>query len=121
MEQPAPVAVVVDLAAVARSQPGPIPLWTEQSQDLHVNLLSFEANRGVAEHVNAELDVLLVGVAGVGFVEVNGARNELAAGTAIVIPKGARRAITAGDGRFSYLSCHRRRAMLWPSARASAE
>jgi hypothetical protein len=79
---------VVDLAALAAAG-GRGPLWTHQSADLNVNLIALEAPRELAASVNAEVDVLLVGIAGAGTVEVAGC--------------------------FIYLTCHRRRGGLWPS------
>ena len=71
-------------------RPRPGAIWTQQSEDLNVNLLVFASGEGVAEHVNAEVDVLLVGIAGTGAVTIDGTRQILSAGHAIVIPKGAR-------------------------------
>jgi quercetin dioxygenase-like cupin family protein len=95
--------------AVARG-----PVWTHESADLDVNLLVFPAGEGVAAHVNAEVDVLLVGVAGEGVVEIDGEASPLRAGQAIVIPKGARRSTVSVSESFAYLTCHRRRGALWP-------
>jgi len=75
----------------------------------------FDADDGVVAHVNDEVDVLLVGVTGAGVVAVDGTDHPVGAGQALVIPKGARGAIRAVGGRFAYLSCHRRRAGLWPA------
>lgn len=111
----------VDLAALARHRHGPIPLWAEQSTDLHVNLMRLDPGAGIAEHVNTELDVLLVGVTGEGRVDLAGVRYTLAPGSAILLPKNMRRAIESGDQPFSYLSCHRRRALLWPTASRPAD
>jgi quercetin dioxygenase-like cupin family protein len=105
----------VDLAGLVRSTGARGPIWTYQGEDLNVNLLVFAAGGGMAEHVNAEVDVLLVGVAGEGAVEIDGRRHALRAGQALVVPKGARRAIRALGDRFAYLTCHRRRAGLWPA------
>ena len=107
---------VVDLVAVARSVAGRGPAWTRRSEDLDANLLVFGAGEGVAEHVNAEVDVLLVGVAGEGVVAVDGRRLPLRAGQAILVPKGARRATLGRGDRFAYLTCHRRRPSLRPSS-----
>lgn len=107
--------LTVDLAALAASCPGVGPVWTHQSDDLNVNLLVFAASDGVSEHVNAEVDVLLVGIEGHGRVEIDGRGQALTSGQALVIPKGARRAIRATSERFAYLTCHRRRAALWPT------
>lgn len=109
-----PVAAV-DLAALARERTERGPLWTHASADLNVNLVALHAGQRLAESVNAEVDVLLVGVAGAGVVAVDDQRLRLGAGEALVIPKGARRAIEAPGERFVYLTCHRRRAGLWPT------
>jgi quercetin dioxygenase-like cupin family protein len=105
---------VVDLAALAAAG-GRGPLWTHQSADLNVNLIALEAPRELAASVNAEVDVLLVGIAGAGTVEVDGRVLALTAGQALVVPRGARRAIRCAAGCFIYLTCHRRRGGLWPS------
>jgi mannose-6-phosphate isomerase-like protein (cupin superfamily) len=108
------VVSVVDLAALAQESTIRQPVWAYQSADLNVNLLVWSADEGVVEHVNSEVDVLLVGIAGDGLVEVDGTTHPLRAGQALIIPQGARRAIRSTGGRFAYLTCHRRRAGLWP-------
>jgi quercetin dioxygenase-like cupin family protein len=108
---------VLDLAAVARSDTARGPAATLRSEDLDVNLLVFGAGEGVAEHANAEVDVLLVGIAGEGVVTVDGRTHALRAGQAVLVPKGTRRGTLATTDRFSYLTCHRRRGGLWPTAR----
>lgn len=109
---------VVDLHRLAETCPALGPGWTHQSDDLNVNLLVFAAGDGVAEHVNAEVDVLIVGIHGQGRIELDGRAHSLAAGQALVIPKGARRAMRAESERFAYLTCHRRRPGLWPTVRS---
>ena len=105
---------IVDLAALVRSATAQGAIWTRESEDLDINLLVFAAGEGVAEHVNAEVDMLLVGIAGAGAVTIDGTSQHLTAGDAIVIPKGARRRTQSMSDRFVYLSCHRRRGGLWP-------
>ena len=105
---------VEDLAALTRSATGPGAIWTQQSEDLNVNLLVFASGEGVAEHVNAEVDVLLVGITGTGAVTINGTPQILGPGRAIVIPKGARRSTRGVSASFAYLTCHRCRGGLWP-------
>jgi quercetin dioxygenase-like cupin family protein len=107
---------IVDLAALANANPAFSPVWTHQSGDLNVNLLVFERGDGVADHVNAEVDVLLIGIAGEGEIEIDGQPQTVRGGLAAVIPRGARRAIRATSDRFAYLTCHRRRAPLLPGA-----
>lgn len=106
--------VVMDLAALARGREQSGVAWAYGGTDLNANLLIFDADDGVAEHVNDEVDVLFVGVVGIGVVEVNGQRQEIRSGQVLVIPKGARRAIRGVTDHFAYLTCHRRRAGLWP-------
>jgi mannose-6-phosphate isomerase-like protein (cupin superfamily) len=110
---------VVDLPAAVRRGTGRGPRWSAETGDLDVNLLVFGADEGVAEHVNSEVDVLLVGVAGEGTVEVEGVAHAVGAGTAVLIPKGLRRAIRGAGADFAYLTCHRRRAPLRPAPAVS--
>ncbi len=104
----------VDVAALARTSEAVGPIWTDQSEDVNVNLLVLAPNEDIAGHVNAEVDVLLVGVAGSGVVEVDGIACSVGPGQVLLIPKGAQRAIRSGGDRFAYLTCHLRRAGLWP-------
>ena len=108
-------AAPVDLAALARSGPDRGVAWAHQGEDLSANLVVFGPGEGVAEHVNAEVDVLLVGAMGEGVVVIGGREHALGTGQAVVVPKGVPRATRAGEGRFAYLTCHRRRAGLWPA------
>ena len=106
----------VDLLELARAAPGRGAVWSMVSADLNVNLVRFGPGEGVDEHINAELDVLLIGVAGSGVVTINGAGHELPAGNALLIEKGANRSTRAGETSFAYLTCHKRREGLWPSS-----
>jgi quercetin dioxygenase-like cupin family protein len=72
----------------------------------------FDAGGGVGEHVNEELDVIFVGVAGSGVVRVEGDEHPLSAGTLVIVPKGVRRSTHASSDGFAYLTVHRRRGPL---------
>ena len=88
-------------------------VWTlEGSGDLNANLVRFEAGRGVGEHVNDEVDVLIVGVSGSGLVSVDGEEHLLSNGVIVFVPRGARRYTLAVSEDFAYLSVHRRRGPL---------
>lgn len=108
--------VSVDLAQLARAGLTRKPAWSHQSEDLNVNLVVLGSGDGVAAHVNTEVDVAMVGISGDGTVTVDEAVFGLAAGQIIIVPKGARRAIMAGEPGMSYLTCHRRRRGLWPTS-----
>ena len=88
-------------------------IWTlEQSAELNANLVRFSAGGGVEEHINDEVDVLFVGVAGSGVVEVDGHKHSLRAGKVALVPKGARRSTISESRDFAYLTVHRRRGPL---------
>jgi quercetin dioxygenase-like cupin family protein len=100
-----------ELVAAAPDRVGVI--WAlEGSGDLNANLVRFDAGGGVGEHVNEEVDVLFVGVAGSGFARVSGEEHPLSAGTLVFVPKGARRSTVALSDGFAYLTVHRRRGPL---------
>ena len=107
-EHSAAVEGAVDL--LSRSGSG--PLWGLASTDLNATLLAWPPGHGVAEHVNAELDVLVVVLAGRASAVIDGEPHRLVAGSAVLIPRGTRRAITAGEAGVRYLSVHRRRGPL---------
>ena len=104
----------VDLTALARAATAPGSVWTHQSEDLNVNLLVFASGEGVTEHINTEVDVLLVGIAGAGAITVDGTCQILRAGQTLLIPKGANRSLRSMSDPFAYLTCHCRRGGLWP-------
>jgi quercetin dioxygenase-like cupin family protein len=88
-------------------------VWTlEQGDDINVNLVRFSAGEGVGEHVNEEVDVLLVGVSGSGVVAVDGHEHVLRAGVVAFVPKGTRRSTRSDSEDFAYLTVHRRRGPL---------
>jgi len=88
------------------------PVWGIASDDLNATLLSWPPGTALPEHVNDELDVLVVVVSGNGTCTVDGRPEALGASSVRLIPKGARRAIAAGPDGLRYLSIHRRRGPL---------
>lgn len=100
-----------DVAGSAAGRAGTI--WTlAGSEDLNANLVRFAAGRRVGGHVNGEVDVLLLGVSGMGTATVDGKEHALSAGTVLLVPKGSRREIQSASEEFAYLSVHRRRGPL---------
>jgi mannose-6-phosphate isomerase-like protein (cupin superfamily) len=110
-------SAAMNLLARANSAPGRGAIWTQESVDLNVNLVLFHAGEGVEDNINAEVDVLMVGVVGTGIVVVDGVSHSLPVGHCLLVPKGARRATKALSERFAYLTCHRRREPLTPRLR----
>jgi mannose-6-phosphate isomerase-like protein (cupin superfamily) len=112
-----PAFELLDLAAtIANGGSGAI--LGREMDDLDLNLVRFADGAGVGAHVNREVDVVLVALAGSGTVRIGTDEVTVEAGNAVLIPKNTERAIrSAGDGIFAYLSIHRRRARLMPTPR----
>ena len=91
------------------------PQWGHESEDLDITLLSWESGRRIEPHINSEVDVIWIGVAGEGVVKINGEPHEMRPGVALLIPKGCERAVESTSQRLSYLSVHRRRRGLMPT------
>lgn len=105
----------IDLTAGA----GIGPLWGMASDDLNATLLAWGPAHEIAEHTNADLDVLIVALAGSATVTIDAQPHVLTAGSAILIQRGTSRVIRAGAGGVRYLSIHRRRGRLQIQAAAS--
>ena len=84
------------------------------SGDLYANPVRFEAVGGAEEHVNDEVDVILLGIAGSGFVKVDGEEHPVSSGTMTFVPKGARCPTRSTSGDYVYLTVHRRRGLQKP-------
>jgi quercetin dioxygenase-like cupin family protein len=82
------------------------------STDLNATLLAWPPAHEIAEHVNSEVDVLVIVLEGHGTATIDGEAHTLAATSAILIPRGSRRRICAGGDGLRYLSVHRRRGPL---------
>ena len=110
--------LITSLLELAQSATQDGPAWSQTTDDLNVNLIVLRAGHSIAEHINAEVDVLLVGIDGEGSVTIDGSQHDFAAGQLVIVPKGAARSITPHGARFAYLTCHKRRAGLWPKPRS---
>lgn len=109
--------VIHDLPALARAALGMKPAWSMQSDYLNLNLISCTDGEGVGSHVNTEVDVIIVGIDGNGSIEIDGEWSPLRPGQVAVVPIGAQRATRCDRDHFAYLTCHRRRAGLWPEVK----
>lgn len=109
------------LDATDASSDAPNLLGSLVSADLNVNMLRFTGERGIEAHVNREVDVLIVALAGEGVLVADGAPIVLTAGDAVVVPKGTERSIRSNGDRFAYLTCHGQRRGLMPTVRKRSE
>jgi len=104
----------VSLGEVAASALGRVGVvWTlEDSSELNANLVHFEEGDGIEEHVNDEVEVIVLGIAGSGVVRVEGEEHPVSNGTLTFVPRGVRRSTRSLSEDFAYLTVHRRRGPL---------
>jgi quercetin dioxygenase-like cupin family protein len=103
-----PTAVVADLSRVDLGRAG--VAWSlPHGGDLDANAVALASGGSIGEHVNDDVDVLLVVRSGDGELDVEGRRHRLQTDVVVLVPRGTRRALTAGAGGLTYLSIHRRR------------
>jgi quercetin dioxygenase-like cupin family protein len=92
--------------------PGDGVHWTLATvSDLNANLVRLEPGSAVVAHVNREVDVLFVVLAGGAELTVDGETCALVPYVVAHVPKGSTRALQAGTEGVSYLTVHLRRAL----------
>ncbi len=104
--------IFVDLKALSQEASQGGPQWGLACEDLNATLLWWPDQHTITPHVNNEVDVLLLVMDGSGTVVVNGEEIAMSAGQALLIPKGAERAIRSATPSFCYLNIHRRRRLM---------
>jgi quercetin dioxygenase-like cupin family protein len=85
------------------------PVWGAESDDLNATMLVWPPGEGPAEHVNDARDVLYVVLEGGATLTLDGRSRTLVAGDALIVDKGVRRALVAGEYGVRYVSAHIRR------------
>ncbi|WP_329137999.1 cupin domain-containing protein [Streptomyces sp. NBC_00670] len=113
---PAPVpSLLCDVQALAAQPSAPAgALWrlAESGRQLDANLVHLPPDQGVDTHMEPDLDVLLLVVAGGGRLESPGGGGTvvpLAEGALCWLPHGSTRRLAAGPDGLSYVTVHRRR------------
>jgi quercetin dioxygenase-like cupin family protein len=103
-----------DLSTVLQGAGGDGVHWTlETPGDLNVNLVHLDAGHAIGDHVNDEVDVVIVVLTGRGRLTIDGHGTDLAPHVVACVPKTALRDVRAADGDgLDYLSIHRRRGPL---------
>jgi mannose-6-phosphate isomerase-like protein (cupin superfamily) len=105
--------VAVDGAALDRCGTSGAVWSLPHGGDLDANVVVVKAGGSVLAHVNPEVDVLLVVVAGSGTIEVDGEVHLLARNRIVHIPKATSRTIEAStDEPLVYVTVHRSRGRL---------
>jgi quercetin dioxygenase-like cupin family protein len=105
----------LDLHALIASATHNGVIWSQNSEQFNLNLLRFQAGDGIPPHRNDVVDVLIMVLAGMGVIALDGEQRHVGAGSIVLIPRGSEREITATSPQFAYLSCHQRRGGLQPT------
>lgn len=90
--------------------PGSGVVWSlPHGGDLDANVVRVAAGEAIDEHVNDEVDVLMIVWSGAGDLTVGDESVTLEPGVVVSIARGRRRAVYAGGSDLVYVSAHRRR------------
>jgi quercetin dioxygenase-like cupin family protein len=101
---------VDDLAVHIAAATGDGVQWTlPPSADLNVNLVHLEPGATIDEHVAAEVDVVVVVLAGSGTLVSRDRWFDLRIHVLVHLPAGVPRALHARESGLTYLTVHRRR------------
>ncbi|WP_428950246.1 cupin domain-containing protein [Streptomyces sp. cg35] len=79
------------------------------ARQLDANVIRVRPGARGDAYVENDLDVLLVVAEGHGTLHRAGTDEELAPGTLVFVPRGERRAVSAGEAGLVYITAHRRR------------
>ncbi|MEU6237824.1 hypothetical protein [Kitasatospora sp. NPDC047058] len=103
--------VVLDdlLREAAADQAGALWRLTGTERQLDANVVRLKPEASVADHVEPELDVLVLGIAGRGTLRCGDTTHALEPGALRLLPRGATRGVAAGPEGVVYLTVHRRR------------
>ncbi|MEU0051917.1 hypothetical protein ABZ299_19015 [Streptomyces sp. NPDC006184] len=110
--------VLCDTRALAEAPPVPAgALWklAESGRQLDANVVRLAPDGRITVHTEAQLDVLLLVVAGDGVLGKGPSAEEepLTEGALVWLPHGSSRGIAAGADGLTYLTVHRRRPGMW--------
>ncbi len=107
------------VAATAGARAGVI--WSlDASSDLNANLVRSCIGQGVGEHVNNEVEVIVLGFSGSGIVPVDRGEHALPAGILAFIAKWVRRSTVSTSDDFVYPTVHRRWRLLYIGHKAGS-
>jgi len=100
-------SLVADLEKVALHGATGV-VWSLDSPQMNLNLVTMQPGDEISEHVNDEVDVLLVAESGSGEVRIDGEVAAFGPASIALIPRGARRSIRSESG-LAYFSIHQHR------------
>ncbi|MGK4583970.1 cupin domain-containing protein [Kitasatospora sp. HPMI-4] len=97
------------VATASPDQRGALWRLAEPGRQLDANLVRLPADGAVEEHMEPDLDVLLLVVEGSGTLYSEGRSQPLTPGALAWLPHGSRRALRASSAGLAWLTVHRRR------------
>ncbi len=80
--------------------------------DLDANLVRLDPGAEIGDHINNDVDVMVLVQSGAGALTVDDQAQHLGVDDLALIPKGSSRSMAAGPEGVTYLSIHRRRSPL---------
>jgi mannose-6-phosphate isomerase-like protein (cupin superfamily) len=103
----------LDLLSVDHHGPDGAVWSLPHGGDLDANLVHLAPGGAIGEHRNDDVDVVLVGIEGGGWVTIDEVQTSLRPGTLVAVPKGTTRTICShAEVELVYLTVHRSRAGL---------
>ncbi|MDT0445825.1 cupin domain-containing protein [Streptomyces johnsoniae] len=113
MQTPDVLARVAELLREAPvDQDGALWRLGPADRQLDANVVRLAPLAGIAGHIERDLDVLLFVIEGAGHLETDAGDLDLVPGTITWLPRGSRRALSAGPAGLVHLTVHRRRPAL---------
>ncbi|MFF0446599.1 cupin domain-containing protein [Streptomyces sp. NPDC004609] len=103
------LARVADAAAVPDDRGGAVWRLAEPGRQLDANIIRVRPGARIDSHVESDLDVLLCVLTGSGELESDAGPQPLEPGAVAWLPRGARRALSAGPDGLVCLTSHPRR------------
>ncbi|MFJ1812530.1 MULTISPECIES: cupin domain-containing protein [unclassified Streptomyces] len=97
------------LAALGPASTGAVWRLAEPARQLDANIVRIPPDQRVEPHVEPDLDVVLLVVAGDGALITSDGPCSLTEGSLTWLPHGSTRGLVAGERGMSYLTVHRRR------------
>lgn len=92
-------------------------VWSVSPEGFHTNLVVLVAGGTVGAHRNDDVDVLVVVLDGAGVAVIDDDPIDVAAGDALLVPRGALRSLSAASTGMRYLTVHAARRPLGISRR----
>ncbi|MEI6778903.1 MAG: cupin domain-containing protein [Chloroflexales bacterium] len=115
-----PADLLINIAGALQGTEYDGPVYSANTEQLNVNLLRLADGASIPQHINDEVDVLVVVLQGTCKLIVDNEMTVLRPSMAAIIPRGRLRALRCTMGPLVYLTCHRRRAPLMPTVPSKA-